>query len=309
MIEALKADLQALSDAMPVLTQRIAHAVEGAEALSAAAQELQQEVDTARAEASAELQAVRDALPSLAVQVGADGKQIEGAAAAASQAWSNAEGGIEVAGEKVANQADELVANTHDLIARIAEVGTKIDQSEAIGDAALAQLAQQGHDADERLRAAMQTLQAEIAQVKQLTASAKETLTAAAQGLWSRLKTITSEGQDGAQQALQAMHERADPIKEAAQDLVATLEQQVMERVDASDGQIAALVAPLDEAQSLLRVELERLSADAGGYEQTLAQHGQALEVAAGRAQSESNAVPADIAAIQQAAHELGLLT
>src|SRR5581483_11753516 len=108
MIEALKADLQTLSDALPTIGQHVTQAAHSAGALQTAAQELQQEVDAARAEAAADLQSVQDALPELAVQVGAGGKSVEAAAAAASQAWSAAEQEVEVAGEKVANHADEL---------------------------------------------------------------------------------------------------------------------------------------------------------------------------------------------------------
>src|SRR5258708_21489644 len=97
---SLKEDLQTLSDTTTLLGKNMPEVLHGAEALEAAAQELQHEVDAARGEAAAQLTALRNGLPGLAVQVEADEKRLADAGAAVTDAWHKGAQELEKDGEQ-----------------------------------------------------------------------------------------------------------------------------------------------------------------------------------------------------------------
>jgi predicted nucleic acid-binding Zn-ribbon protein len=305
MIEALKQDLQTLSDSVPLLASKISEAKNGAEALVAAAEELQHQLDTAHQEATLRLTTLHDGLPGLVTQ---EEKQLKDADQAVIDAWHAAESLLKTSGESVVTEVAEVLAQGHNLGAALAKAGTQIDQSQAAGEAALNHLEQVAHDAEERLRAALQAVQAEVANFKTFSDEAKHRMVTAAQALWSRLGTATADAQSGAQEALQAIHAKGSALKETTHDLLSTLGEQVMEKVDGADGQIDhAVTAPLGAAAAHLSLDLERLGVGAATQEEELAKHGQALGAGLDQVKGEAATLPASISQIQQAAIQAGV--
>ncbi|HXY38997.1 MAG TPA: hypothetical protein VEQ10_04970 [Vicinamibacteria bacterium] len=305
---SLKEDLQTLSDTVPLLNKSLADALHGAEALETAAQELQHEVDAARDEATQELATLQGALPRLAVQVEAEEKALADAEAAVSDGWQNTSQELEKDGEQVANRVDEVVGEVHDLQAVLVEAATRIDQSQATGEAALSRLQHDAQEAGQRLHAAFEALNAEVSGFHGFAESAKQQLSAATTRLWSRLQGISSEAADGAQQSLEAFRAKTGAYKDAAHGVVAALSQQIMDKVDAAGAQVDhELTAPVGGAVAGLHDELGRLEAAAGKHELALANHGTALDAALEQAKAEDGPVRAGIGQIQEAARKAGV--
>jgi len=305
---SLKEDLQALSDAVPLLGKNVADVVHGAEALEAAAQELLHEVDAARDEVATQLAALHDALPGLAAQVEENERHLEDAGTAVTDAWHKAGPELEKNGEQVANQVDEVMSEVHSLREILAEAGTRVGQSQAAGEAALARLQHDAQEAGQRLHAALETMQTEVSSFHSFADAAKQQLTTAAQALWSRSKMISSETHSGAQEALDAFHAKGSAHKDATHDVASSLSQQLMDKVDAAGGQLEHDVgAPIGETAAALHNELERLGAGAARHEEELAKRGQALEATLEQAKGEVGPVRASIGQIQDAARTAGV--
>jgi predicted nucleic acid-binding Zn-ribbon protein len=305
---SLKEDLQTLSDAIPLLGKNMPEVLHGAEALETAAQELQTDVDAARAEVAAQLTMLHDALPGLAVHVEADEKRLAEAGTAVTDAWQKAAQELERDGEQVANQVDDVMGEVHGLREVLAEAGTRIDQSQAVGEAALARLQHDAQEAGQRLHAALQAMQTEVGNFHSFTDTARQQLTAAAGALLSRLMTISSDAQSGAQEAMETFKAKGGAHKEAAHGVVSAISQQIMDKVDGVGGQIEHdVTTPVGEEAEGLRNELERLGAGAGKHEEALAKHGQVLETALEQAKGEVGPVRAGIGQIQEAARKVGV--
>jgi DNA anti-recombination protein RmuC len=308
-VEGLKQDLQTLSESVPLVTARASDALHGAEELEKAAQALLADVEAAHSEASTQLTRVHDALPAMAAQVEGDAKRIGEASVALNAAWADADPVLERAASAVADRLDEVQSHLHDLRTALAEAGTKIDQAQTVGDEALQRLENDAHAADQRLRAALQTFQAEIAGLHDFAAAARATVTEHARTLLGRLLTVsTAEAQPGAQDALEALHARRDAHRQSLHELLSNVSGELMQKVDDAHEPLEQAVAvPLGRVQATLRTDLERVGALAGSQEKDLASHGQTLEAALAELETETTAVPKGLEQIDEAARAAGI--
>jgi DNA anti-recombination protein RmuC len=301
-VEGLKQDLQTLSESVPLVTARASDALHGAEELEKAAQALLADVEAAHSEASTQLTRVHDAVPAMAAQVEGDAKRIGEASVALDPV-------LERAASAVADRLDEVQSHLHDLRTALAEAGTKIDQAQTVGDEALQRLENDAHAADQRLRAALQTFQAEIAGLHDFAAAARATVTEHARTLLGRLLTVsTAEAQPGAQDALEALHARRDAHRQSLHELLSNVSGELMQKVDDAHEPLEQAVAvPLGRVQATLRTDLERVGALAGSQEKDLASHGQTLEAALAELETETTAVPKGLEQIEEAARAAGI--
>jgi archaellum component FlaC len=290
---------------VPLLANKVAEVLHGAEALRTAAQELLDEVDSERDEAATELTALRDALPQIATQIEADEKRLEEAGTTVTEAWQEATPEHE---EQVASRVDEVIDEVHKLHEILAEAGAKVGQSQTVGEAALARLRHDAEEANERLHQALQAMQEEVNSFHSSAEAAKQRLTTAAQALLTRLLAISSEAQSGAQEAMGAFHAKGSAYRDGAQAFLSRLSQQLMDKVDGAGEQVEHdLTTPVVEAAGILGSELDRLAAAASKGEDTLAKHEQDLGAALGRAKGEMEPMRAAIGQIQEAARKLGV--
>lgn len=301
-------DLRTLGDLVPLLAKKVADAHEAAEALEAAATELQHEVDDARHEAASRLAALQDALPALVVQVETEEKQLKDADTELLDAWHEAAPHLAQSGDAMVKQAHDVGTHAHDLRAALAEAGTKIDQSQREGDAALAQLAQDAQAAEKRIEDALHALEAEVEHFKQSAQAAHDALTEAARELLAVLTESTGHADTALQQSMDDMSTRMGAHKDAAHELYQALAGDVMSKVDAAGEELdQAVMTPLGEAEAHLREDLVRLATLAATQEKELEQHAQALEHALEEVKGETGVVPAGVAEINEAARRLGI--
>src|SRR5262245_17612439 len=176
-------DLRTLSDLVPLLAKKMSETHDAAEALEAAAVALQHEVEEARHDASSRLAAAQGALPDLVVQVEIEEKSLEDAETALAGAWHAAEPKLAQSGDDAVKQAHDVVTHAQELRAALAEAGTKVDQVQALGEAALAKLAQDAQETEKKVEAALQSLEGEVEKFKQSAHSAHEAITEAAREL------------------------------------------------------------------------------------------------------------------------------
>jgi hypothetical protein len=302
-------DLQTLSELVPLLAKKVSDSHEAAEALESAATELQREVDEAQQEAQGRLVALQDALPSLVVQVEYEEKALKEADTALLGAWHEAEPRFAHAGDAVVKHADDVVSHTHDLRAALVSAGTKIDQVQALGEAALAKLGHDLHEAEQRVQAALHTLEGEVEHLKQATQTANEALATAARDLLAVLTEATGHADVALKEVLEDMEAKTNAHKESADGLFSALGEHLIEKVDAADGEIQqAVMAPLAGAETHLRGGLEKIRAAATTHQKDLEEHGQALEQGLKQAKAEAATVPAGMAAIDNSARQLGIL-
>jgi hypothetical protein len=205
-------------------------------------------------------------------------------------------------------QLDEVLGHAHDLQVAIAEAGTKIDQQQGVGQAALARLDHLVHDAEQRLQAALQGLQSEIDGLKQFATHSVDALTDGAREMIAWLSALCAEADKDAHDMLAAMTAKTSAHKETADNVYATLGGDLMGKVDEADGQVEqAVTTPVGDAEGHVRQELERMEATAAAQEQELARHGQALDAALQSMGGETQKVPVGVGHIQEAARQLGI--
>jgi hypothetical protein len=301
-------DLSTLSDLVPLLAKKIEDAHAAAESLEAAATTLQHEVDEARNEAASRLAALQDALPGLVVQVEVEEKALKEADAALLEAWHEAAPKLARSGEAIVTQAHDVVTHAQELRTALAEAGTKIDQTQALGEAALAKLAQDAQEAEKRVEAALHTLEAEIEGFKQSTHAVGDAISSAARDLLAVLTEATGHADSALAEALDDMEAKATAHTQAAHDLFEALSSDLMDKVDAAGQELEHdVTTSLTEAGTHLRGDLTVLGATAGEQEKELEQHAHALEAALTSVKAEAEVVPAGVAEINEAAQRMGL--
>lgn len=301
-------DLRTLSDLVPLLAKKVSDSHDAAEALEAAAVALQHEVEEARHEAASRLAAVQGALPDLVVQVDIEEKSLKDADTALAGAWHAAEPRLAQSGADVLKQSQDVVTGAQALRAALAEAGTKVDQVQAIGEAALAKLAHDAEETEKKIEEALHSLEGEVEKFKQATHAAHEAITEAARELLAVLTQTIGHADTALTEALDDMDAKTSAHQTAAQDLFEAIAGDVMDKVDAAGPELEHdVTTPLAEAATSLRGDLETLGHTAGAQEKELEQHGQALEQALGEMKAQTGIVPAGVVEINEAARRLGL--
>jgi hypothetical protein len=307
-IEALMEDLQTLRDAVPLLTKSVDEAREGAEALEAAAHELDGEVEDARRETAARVAAVNGVLPALGAQLAGAETRLEESAAAAGAAWEAAQPALAHAGETLVKHVDQAVSHVHDLRAALGNARSTIEESRAAGEAALSRLESDLLDAEVRLRAALEALDAQVDSFQGYAQTAKEAIDN--KGIYLKRCLLSALDVTAAHvhDTLAAMESTGVGHQIAARSEIPTLGVHLMEQLGDADSRIEqGITALVTEAAGSLRGELERLGAGADTQEQELARHGQALDAARADVRREADAMPTALAVVEEAARQVGL--
>jgi hypothetical protein len=306
--EALMEDLRTLADAVPLLTKSVAEAREEAEALDAAAHELEREVEAARQDAAARLAAVHEVLPRLAAQADGAETRLEEAAAAAGAAWEAAQPALAEAGEALVKHVGDAVSHVNGLQAALVEATSKIDQLHAAGEAALARLQGDVHDAEERLGAALAALHAQVGSFQGYAQTARKAIEDKALYLTKYLSAALGVTNAHVQKGLEDMERLGVWYQAGARTEVPALSGHLMEQLADSETRIEqAVTAPVADAAVSLNGELERLDAAAGTQEQGLARHGQALDAQRASVKGEADDMPSALAVVREAARQVGI--
>jgi archaellum component FlaC len=306
-VAATEEDLKLLADLVPLLAKKLTDAQQSAEALESAVTQFQHDVDEARQEAASRLTDMQDALPALAVQAEAEEKALKDAETALIGAWHEAEPRLAAAGEAALAPVADIISHTHDLQAALAEAGTRIDQSQAMGEAALAKLGQDCHAAEQRIQAALQALEKEAHQLEHSAQEAIAAVTSAATNFEAALTMANGHCDAALEKALQEMDDKTIAFKGAAPALYESLAGLLMEKVDGLDGEIQqAVTTPLTEAETELERDFDKLGVTTDIWGQELEQHTQKLEEAVEEVKQEAASVPAGITEINNAAAQLG---
>lgn len=301
-------ELRLLSDLVPLLAKKVTDARQAAEALETATTQFQHEADEAQLDAASRLTELQAALPNLVTQVEGAKTALETAGTAMIGAWHEAEPRLATSGEEMLKQAAAVIPHAHDLQAALAEAGTRIDQLQAIGDAALAKLAQHCQEAEQRLQTALQALEKEVQQLTQSAEAAAEALATAAGSFNSALANAAERAEMAVEGGLEEMGNKANAHKGAAEPLFASLAGKLMGKVDATDGDIQQAVnTPLTQMETDLERNLEKVGITADIWGKELEQHGQRLDQALEEVKGQEAAVPKGIAEIIDAATRLGL--
>lgn len=308
MTEQLKEDLSTLSDTVPLLSTKVSQAVEAAEALEQAAEALLQEVDEARQEVASQLTKVHEALPGLAVQLETDAGRVGASGDEAVKAWDEAHEDMGDAHGQLEKEAEELMAACSDLQRHLTEVGSKVDQSQAEGEAAVGALETEAQEAETKLTAAAQAVSDEVGELKQFLDIARSSLQDACAVLAQRLLSLGEEMQHEAEQIIEDLRGKHKEHLEHSQDPLADLNDHVLANVeDTGERVLRTAATPSTDAGLELRTELERLSATAEKGEEALRREGQELEQALAQLAGEADRIPEGIRQIDQAARTLGL--
>lgn len=306
--EQMMDDLRTLSDTLPLLTERVSRAVEGAEALEEAAEALLQDVGEARQEVAGQLDRVRDALPPLAVQIETDTPRIGTAGDDAVKAWDEAHEDLGAAQDRLEKEADEALTARSELQRHLIEVGAKVDQSQAEGEAAVNALEGEAREAETKLGAAAQAVGEEVSELKQFLEVARGSLQEASSTLAQRLLSLGQELEREATQIIEDLRDKQKAHLGNTQDPLADLSDLVLENVeDTAERALRTAATPATDASLELRTELERLSATAEKGEEALRREGQELEQALAQLEAEASCIPEGIRQIDQAARTLGL--
>ena len=308
MTDQLKEDLATLSDTIPLLSTKVSQAVEAAEALEQDAEALLHEVDEARQEVASHLAKVHEALPGLAVQLETDAGRVGAAGDDAVKAWDEAREDMAGAHSQLENEAQELMAACGDLQRHLTEVGSKVDQSQAEGEAAMGALETEAQEAETKLTAAAQAVSQEVDELKQFLDIARSSLQDACTVLAQRLLSLGEEMQHEAEQIIEDLRGKHKEHLEHSQDPLADLTDHVLANVEETGERVLRTAAtPATDAGLELRTELERLSATAEKGEEALRREGQELEQALAQLAGEADRIPEGIRQIDQAARTLGL--
>ena len=301
-------ELGLLADLVPLLAKKITDAQHSAEALEAAVTQFQQEVDEARQDAASRLTDMQHALPTLASQVETEEMALKEAGTALIGAWHDAEPRLTAAGEAALAPVADVISHTHDLQAAIAEAGTRIDHSQAMGEAALDKLGQDCHAAEQRIQAALQALEKEIDQFEHSAADALEAITNATTSFEAVLTMANGHCDAALEGALDEMDNKRIAFKGSAPALYEALGGKLMEKVDALDGELQqAVTTPVTEAQTEVEHDLEKLGSTADTWGQQLEEHAQKLDQAVEEVKQEAGSIPTGIEEIHKAAAQLGL--
>lgn len=301
-------DLGLLGDLVPLLAKKVADAQHSAEALEAAVTQFQQEVEEARHEAQTHLTEVQGTLPQLATQVETENMALKDAETALNGAWHDAEPRIAAAAEAALAPVADVVSHAHDLQAAIAEAGTRIDQSQATGEAALNKLAQDCQAAEQRISDALAALDKEYEQLAHTVTETVEAIANAASNYEAALTIAISHCDAALEGALDEMDHKTTAFKGSSPALYEALGGKIMEKVDALDGELEqAVTTPVTEAETELEHELELLGATADTWGEELEQHNQQLQQAIEEVKQEAGSMPEGIGEINRAANQLGL--
>jgi hypothetical protein len=306
MIDQLQQDLNTLSDTVPLLAKGVTDALQEAQSLENAATELLQEISEARQEASVHLNKLRDALPALVVQLDADEKRLVAAGDEVEKAWSDARAALTAAEERLESEADDLMSSRLQLHQAVAEAGTKVDQSTAIGDAAIDRIEQESQESQKELEAASDQVTDQVKNLRAFLDTAESSMSAACDAL---LKRLTGLGQRLEQEATsivegldQKFQDHISAVQATLGDMIQTVDDGVRDAADRSE---RTMSEPVDEAGLELKTELERISAGAGKLDSELRQQDQAFDQALLEAEAEASAVPEGIRQIDAASQAL----
>jgi hypothetical protein len=301
-------DLTTLSDTVPLLSTKVSQAVEAAEALEQAAEALLQDVDEARQEVALHLTRVGDALPPLAVQVETDTGRLGASGDDAVKAWDQAHEDLGSAQDRLEKEAEEVLAARSELQRHLTEAGTKVDQSQTEGEAAVNALETEAQEAETKLTAAAQAVTEEVSELKQFLDVARSSLEDACGTLAQRLLSLGEELQREAEQIIEDLREKQREHLGNTQEPLADLSDHVLANVeDTIDRALRTAATPTTDAGLELRTELERLSASAEKGEEALRREGQELEQALAQLAEEASHIPEGIRQIDQTARTLGL--
>jgi prefoldin subunit 5 len=269
---------------------------------------LLQEVGEARQEVASHLAKVHEALPGLAVQLETDAGRVGASGDDAVKAWDEAHEDLSAAHDRLEKEAEELVAARTDLQRHLAEVGSKVDQSQAEGEAAVGALETEAQEAETKLTAAAQAVGEEVNELKQFLDVARSSLQDACAVLAQRLLSLGEEMQHEAEQIIEDLRAKHKEHLEHSQDPLVDMADHVLANADDTGERVQRNAAtPSTDAGLELRTELERLSATAEKGEEALRREGQELEQALAQLAGEADRIPEGIRQIDQAARTLGL--
>lgn len=306
--QQMKEDLSTLSDTVPLVTKSVTQAVEAAEALEQAAEALLQDVDEARQEVASHLNKVRDALPTLVVQIEIDTGRIGTAGDDASKAWDETHDAWGTAQDRLEKEAEEVLAARLELQGHLTEAGTKVDQSQAEGEAAVDALETEAQEAETKLAAAAQAVGEEVNELKQFMDIARSSLKDACATLAQRLLSLGEELEREAEQIIEDLKTKKEAQLDETKEQLGDLSGEARSEVEITgDRAQRTAVTPVTEAGDDLGVELERLSANTEKGEETLRREGLELAQALSQVETEAGRLPEGIRQIDETARTLGL--
>jgi hypothetical protein len=304
----LEEDLATLSDTVPLVSGRTSRAVQAADELEQAADALLQEVDEARQELTVQLAQVGDALPPLVVQLQTGSGHVGSGGDEIGKAWDETHDALGTAQDELGKQAAGVLAAGKELQRHLAEVGTRLDQSQAQAEAAVDALESEAKEAEAKLSAAAQVVTGEVAEVKQFLEIARGSVKDACAALSQRLLGLCQEMESEAGQIVEELGKVKSRHLGATREHLEEMHVQVRAVVEQADERYAeTAVAPAAEAGLELRTELQRLSATAEKGEESMRDRVRELEQSLAELATEAGRIPEGIRQIEESARTLGL--